>query len=129
MGASEIGRKQMSKRIIILTLALFLVGCHKNEQLQHYQLEGVVVGVEANVHEITVNHKAIPGFMEAMTLPYVVKDEAALKKLKPGDEIKADVVVDREKFRAWLEHVQIIKRAGSSARPTLSGRSIAPYAW
>ena len=47
-------------------------------------------------------------------MPYVVKDEAALKKLKPGDEIKADVVVDREKFRAWLEHVQIIKRAGSS---------------
>jgi protein SCO1/2 len=105
---------QMSKRIVILMLAFLLVGCNKTEQLQRYQLEGVVVSVEANVREITVNHKAIPGFMAAMTMPYVVKDEEALEKLKPGDEIKADLVVNRESSRVWLEHVQITRSAGSS---------------
>ena len=104
----------MSKRIVILVL-LVLVGCKKSERLQRYQLEGTVLSVEANVGEVTVKHKAIPGLMEAMTMPYVVRDDAALARLKPGDQIKADLVVDRKNYRVWLEHVQI-NTAGSHVR-------------
>ena len=108
----------MRKRIVIVTLALILAGCTKSEQPKHYQLEGTVVSVEARVHQITVKHKAIPGFMEAMTMPYIVKDEAALATLKPGDEIKADLFVDRDSFHAWLENVKVTK-AGGDAKPPL----------
>lgn len=98
----------LAKGLLLLLAALLaLARCNQNRELRHYQLEGTVVSVEANVHEVTVNHKAIPGFMEAMTMTYVVKDEAALSKLKPGDEIKADLFVDRKNYDSWLEHIRV----------------------
>ena len=54
------------------------------------------MSIHADIHEITVNHKAIPGFMGAMTMNYVVKDKNELAKLKPGDEIKANLIVEAE---------------------------------
>jgi hypothetical protein len=51
------------------------------------------------------------------------------EKLKPGDEIKADLVVNREGFRVWLKHVQITRRAGSSPKATIAGRNVSPHPW
>ena len=74
------------------------------------------MSVEADVHQVTVNHKAIPGFMDAMTMPYIVKDNVELAKLKPRDQFTADLVVDRANGRAWLQHIQVTN-AGNGARP------------
>jgi protein SCO1/2 len=104
-----------AKGLLLLAAALALAGC--NSELQHYKLEGTVVSVEKNVHEVTVNHKAIPGFMAAMRMTYVVKDQAALSKLKPGDEVKADLFVDRKNYATWLEDIQV-SQARSGASPS-----------
>jgi hypothetical protein len=57
-----------------------------------------------------------PGFMAAMRMTYVVKDQAALSKLKPGDEIKADLFVDRKNYDTWLEDIQVSQaRSGASS--------------
>jgi Cu/Ag efflux protein CusF len=105
-----------AKGLLLLAAALALAGCNWNRELQHYKLEGTVVSVETNVHEVTVNHKPIPGFMAAMRMTYVVKDQAALSKLKPGDEIKADLFVDRKNYDTWLEDIQVSQaRSGASA--------------
>jgi len=106
-----------AKGLLLLAAALALAGCNRNRELQHYKLEGTVVSVEKNVHEVTVNNKAIPGFMAAMRMTYVVKDQAALSKLKPGDEIKADLFVDRKNYDTWLEDIQV-SQARSGASPS-----------
>jgi len=43
--------------------------------------------------------------MDAMTMPYVVKPESELDKLKPGEPITADLIVQDES--AWLENIVI----------------------
>ncbi|HEX4565119.1 MAG TPA: copper-binding protein, partial [Vicinamibacterales bacterium] len=42
---------------------------------------------------ITIKHGDIKGFMPAMTMPYEVRDAAALGGLAPGDLIDATLVV------------------------------------
>lgn len=43
---------------------------------------------------MTLQHDAIPGLMEAMTMPYPVADRSALSELHPGDKIIATVLAD-----------------------------------
>ena len=54
---------------------------------------------------VNVDSEAIPGYMDAMTMPYVVKPESELDKLKPGEPITADLIVQDES--AWLDNIVI----------------------
>ena len=46
---------------------------------------------EVNKDALTVDHKDIPGFMGAMTMPYKVDKVDILAKVKAGDQIEATV--------------------------------------
>jgi Cu/Ag efflux protein CusF len=48
--------------------------------------EGQVLRVDAAGGRITIAHKDIPGFMQAMTMSFRVKDRKLLDQVKPGDE-------------------------------------------
>ena len=89
---------------------LVLAGCHSGQkppsqptssqnvpigefEQKVYHLRGKVVSTDAATGEVTVNHEAIPGFMEAMTMPYKLKDASILGELHPGDVITADLLV------------------------------------
>jgi protein SCO1/2 len=60
-----------------------------------YTLKGVVRKVDGGSGEVTIAHEAIPGFMPAMTMPFTLKDKAALEDIHPGDEVEAVIRVDR----------------------------------
>jgi Cu/Ag efflux protein CusF len=98
--------------LIFLDCAAALVSCHPQDrpQTRRYVLRGVIVSVDKENHQATISHHRIPGYMEAMTMSYVIKDQAALQQLQPGDEIEADVVVKSDDM-AWLENVRIMNKA------------------
>src|SRR6266851_7142884 len=79
---------------------------------KRYHLKGKVVSVDKQSKMLNVDGEAIPDFMDAMTMPYEVKPESELDKLKPGDAITADVVLQNEK--AWLENIVVTGHAPAS---------------
>ena len=83
----------------------------ENASVKRYQLTGRVVSVDKATQSINVDGDEIPGFMAAMTMPYPVKDAAALDKLSPGDQIKAEIVVGNE--GAYLENITLAQKAPS----------------
>lgn len=87
---------------------MMAAGCAKREPIKRYQLSGKVVSTDVNASQMVVDHKDIPGFMNAMTMSYRVKDASALRSLTPGDEISADVVVQGTNY--WLENIRITKK-------------------
>ena len=80
-----------------------MITCHKEPPLvqQRYDLRGKVVAVDANAGTVTVAHQSILGYMGAMTMSFVVKDQWAFKVLKPGQTISATLVIEAE--HSWLE--------------------------
>ena len=96
---------------ICLTLCVVLVGCNKGTQpassnsAKHYQLKGKVVSVDKQSKMLNVDGEEIPGFMNAMTMPYPVKLESELDKVHPGDAISADLTVQDD--NSWLENITI----------------------
>lgn len=75
---------------------------------KRFELKGKVVSIDKKTKEVTVDGEDIPGFMGAMTMPYLVKDEKLLDQLKPGDEIKSDLVGDGGDY--WLENIVVVKK-------------------
>lgn len=101
-------------RVAILLLAALTAGagCTREPAARTYQLQGQVLAVKADTNEILVKHEDIPGFMPAMTMPYVVKDAALLKDRAPGDLITATLMV--APTGAWLS---AITKTGSAPLP------------
>jgi Cu/Ag efflux protein CusF len=54
---------------------------------------GRVVSVDLKLGTVAVKHGTIPGFMPAMTLDYMIDNDAMLKRLSPADDITAMVYV------------------------------------
>ena len=59
---------------------------------KRYHLEGTVVSIDRQQKRVIVDGKDIPGFMAAMTMTYPVADDQTLDRVKPGDQITADIV-------------------------------------
>lgn len=76
-----------------------LNGCHRTSSAtagstKQYPVRGTVVRVDSPDGHITLQHEAIPGLMEAMTMQYPVTDRSALSELHPGDKIVATILAD-----------------------------------
>jgi len=71
---------------------------------RRYPFRGVVRQVDASKREVTVDHEAVPGLMDAMTMSFPVHDDPQVFEiLHPGDRLEARLVVDGENF--WLEQI------------------------
>ena len=114
---------------VVLTLQ---IGCHKssdgqagvelhpvNTPVDRYRLRGLVLATSPATGEITVQHGDIPGFMPAMTMAYKLKDPSAIQKLKPGDEISADVLVHSDSDDYLLDTVVITSAARRGLVPAM----------
>ncbi|HEY7912120.1 MAG TPA: copper-binding protein [Blastocatellia bacterium] len=83
-----------------------------------YELRGKVVDVDERSGTVTIAHEPIPGYMEAMTMPFKLKDPWPIKSgMAEGDRIAATLVVDG--LSSWLEEVTF-------ARESVEGASLAP---
>jgi protein SCO1/2 len=107
-----------------LLISLLLVLCFVSQACQtkpeataaapgrRYEVKGKVVAVDKDKHRITLDHEEIPGYMEAMIMPYTLKDEQILNELAPGDQLQATLIVDANS--SWLEDV-VFSRASPAA--------------
>ena len=62
-------------------------------ELKTFPIRGKIVSVDAAKGMVTLDHEAIPGFMDAMTMPYKLKDASVASELHPGDRITAKLLV------------------------------------
>lgn len=91
------------------------------QTLKIYKLRGKVIRTDATRGEATVNHQAIPGFMEAMTMPYKLKDPSILGELHPGDVITADVLVPPDpNADDLLDHIVVVAQSKPDYLPKVA---------
>ena len=104
---------------VLIFLAVALAACAgRRSEGQRYELKGKVVAVDRAKGELTIDHEEIVGYMPAMTMPYTLRDEDALKVVDAGDRVQATLVVTDDGY--WLENPFITKgqpRANGSTTP------------
>jgi protein SCO1/2 len=110
----------------VIPLALLAFACQQAQE-RRYNFSGTVVSVAPERHEVTISHEAIPGYMDAMTMPFSLREEWPYKVLNAGDHVQAVLVVQGD--RSWLEELSITRStAETEARPLAETQSeFSPY--
>jgi protein SCO1/2 len=79
---------------------LMTVGCRSAQKPaagpEQHPIRGKIVSVDVPGQTLTLDHEAVPGLMEAMTMEYRVQDPAVLGEVHPGDRITATLLADRD---------------------------------
>jgi protein SCO1/2 len=91
-----------------------------------FKMRGKVVATDVASGQVTLDHEAVPGFMDAMIMPYKLADPAIIGELHPGDKITADVLVDQidadpaDGYKnARLANVVVIAQAKPDYKPAV----------
>jgi protein SCO1/2 len=108
----EFDGSRVARIAILVPILLLLGGCRNSPAT--YTLTGRVIGKEPATQQLIIDNDNMPGFMAAMTMPYIVKDPEGFQRVQPTDVIRADVIVEQP-GRFWLEHLTVIGKAASKA--------------
>ncbi len=124
-----------------LLAALLATGCRQAPApaadagpIKHYALAGKVIGTNAASGEVEVDAAAIPGFMEAMVMPYQLANPADLRNLHRGDRIAGTLNVGGA--GTTLSAVNVTDRTEeikelepqSIAKPLVAGEAVPDFA-
>ena len=115
-------------QLFIIFAVLCLVSCRQPEN-RTFSVRGVVQEIKPGGQAAVIRHDAIPGYMDAVTMPFDVKTMNELANVRPGDEIDFRLVVTSND--SWIERVKKTGRtmalAVSNAAPVATtNASIAP---
>ena len=121
------------RRLFASSLLVFVMvsGCHSgtksasvsaaDSSFKTYKLRGKVVSANSATGEVTLDHEAIPGYMEAMTMPYKLKDPNILGELHPGDVITATLQVSQNADGdVLLDQIVVVGQAKPDYKPKVS---------
>lgn len=124
----------MKAHLLIAGAALMLAACAQRPvkparsaaagsppATQVFDVRGVVKSIKPDGRTVVIQHEAIPGFMEAMTMPFRAKAASELKGLSPGAAIRFRFHVAEEE--SWMDHVTIII---ATNRPAATPAASAP---
>jgi protein SCO1/2 len=108
-------------RLLFAAACALLAGCAGTPEEsggQRYDLKGKIVSFNKAQQQVIVEHETIPGFMEAMTMPFTLREDSAFDVMRAGDRIQATLVVDEERTR--LENpiiTQAMPTSGAKGAP------------
>lgn len=93
---------------ILVAFSILLTACRPRATgpEQRYPIKGKVVNVDKRGSAVTISHEPIAGYMEAMTMPFKLKDQSLLDVMTDGDRLQATLVVAG--LRSWLEDVVVV---------------------
>jgi protein SCO1 len=110
---------------LFLAFLTLLFGCHQNPVATNspgnpktFTIRGKIVSAR-NGH-VTLDGEAVPGFMEAMTMEYRLKDPGIASELHPGDRITAKVLAEKngdDYTNVQLDDIVVIAQARPDYKP------------
>ncbi len=109
-----------------------IAGCRGSASLQSassqerfYKLRGRIVTTDPAHGELTLAHGAIPGYMDAMTMPYKLANVSEMSEMHPGDQITARLVVHGTD-EPRLDHLVVVGQARPDTLPPVQYHVPAP---
>jgi len=117
----------------ILAVVVFLGGCRGAEKpgavarhagVKKYHIRGIVVSSDEKTGAVTVDTEAIPGYMDAMTMPYTLAQPNIATELHPGDTITATLTASAD--ADVLDEIVVVGQAKPDYKPAVTYNDLEP---
>lgn len=105
----------MNVTAILVTVLLALAGALHSAEPQTFEVRGVVRELRRDKSELVIKHEAIPGYMDAMVMPFTVRDARLFDQVAPDDSISFKLKVTDK--ADWIEKIKVIARGRPIATP------------
>ena len=102
-----------------LCAAWLIAGREVSAAEKEYAVKGMVVSVNAPAKSFVVSHERIAGLMDAMTMPFEVRQAAELRDIVPGAVVEFTLVVgDSTSYatRVAVRRYQTVEQDPGTAR-------------
>ena len=108
---SGLTRSAIRALLVFAAVSILPIACRPRATgpEQRYSIKGKVVNVDKRGSVVTIAHESIAGYMEAMTMPFKLKDSSLLDVMADGDRLQATLVVAGA--RSWLEDVVVVRES------------------
>ena len=97
---------------VVLTSGGMLAGCSETR----HEVTGLVLKVDVPARTLTVSHDPIPGFMDAMVMPFTVAGTDQLEGVRPGDRVAFRLTVRSDS--STIDRLHILSAAPAEASIT-----------
>jgi protein SCO1/2 len=88
--------------------------------VDRHSIQGILVQVNPARQSIVVSCDAVPGYMDAMVMPFTVRGPANFKSLVPGATVRFDML--ESKNQSFAEHLQEVDVSNHESEPIEAGR-------
>jgi protein SCO1/2 len=79
--------------LLVMSIALSACGRAPDANTRQFELQGQILAVRPERHEVVIKHQDIKGLMPGMTMPFTVRDDSLIADKKAGDLVTATLVV------------------------------------
>ena len=107
-------------RLSCLLMLAMLFAVAGSASAQTYPVTGMIVSVNPAGRTFTASIQAIPGYMQAMTMPFEVRQAADLNGLTPGLVVTFSLIVDRTTSHA--ERISVVHFQNTEQDPFSASR-------
>jgi protein SCO1/2 len=108
--------------MVMLAGGLFLL--RQALTARSFEAQGRVAGFGQDARTVIVEHEKIPGYMQAMTMPFTAKNTAALKRLSVGDAVGFRLHAGSDS--SWITGIERLPDSAVARHP--AGKNVPGYA-
>lgn len=131
--AFRVFRQPGLRVLALVALAVLAVSCGREQPVaptttpsvtpqatqQVFQVKGVVVELLPAEKSVRIKHEKIPDYMDAMTMPFEVRDTNELTGLEAGDTVVFRMTVTETD--GWIDQIQKLLVPRTNALPSVPG--------
>lgn len=119
MSALHVSRGLRERILAVLLLGL-LAAAPRAAAAAEYPVTGMIVSVNPASRTFVASIQAIPNYMQAMTMPFEVRQAADLRELAPGVVVTFTLVVDAN--TSYATRIAIVRYANTEQDPFSASR-------
>ena len=108
------------KRWVLVVVVVSLLTAAQAWTAEKYDVRGLVLQVDPSRKSMLVSCESIPNYMEAMTMPFTVRDSSKLEALRPGTAVEFTLVVDEDS--SYADNVRVRAFENLELDPTQARR-------
>jgi protein SCO1/2 len=106
----------------LVLVVLVLLTALRGQAAETHALSGLVLNVDASRKSMTVSCASVPGYMDAMAMPFDVREAKILDGIKPGATIDFTIVVEGDS--SYAENIRVHRYENLEQEP-LEARRLA----